>query len=176
MNEEVILEIKPKFINALRYIINLPAAFSLSLGIVVIFYLSVAVIGILGNEGAYSIIDSALLTCICCLVVCVLATILCLPIVAYFDKKNFEVTSYKLYPDRIEFEEGFINHKFVTIKMEDIKEIHLDQDFFHRLYNLGCIRFVTAANDSMSTTGLLFRDIENSLAVYTKVKQVHENK
>ena len=93
----------------------------------------------------------------------------------FMDRKNYEVTNYKIYNDRIEFEEGFINHKYTTIRMVDIKEIHLDQNFIQRKAEIGTIRFVTAANNSTTSTGVCFRDITNSMAVYAKVKQIHEN-
>ena len=59
--------------------------------------------------------------------------------------------------------------------MVDIKEIHLDQNFIQRQAEVGTIRFVTAANNSTTSTGVCFRDITNSMAVYAKVKQIHEN-
>ncbi|MBO7556509.1 MAG: PH domain-containing protein, partial [Alphaproteobacteria bacterium] len=59
-----------------------------------------------------------------------------------WDKKNFAVTSYKVYDDRIEFDEGFVNHKHTSVLFKDIKEIHFVQNFIQRGYGIGTIRFV----------------------------------
>ena len=59
--------------------------------------------------------------------------------------------------------------------MADIKEIHLNQNFIQRKAELGTIRFTTAANNSTTNTGICFRDIQNSMAIYAKIKQIHEN-
>lgn len=93
----------------------------------------------------------------------------------FIAKKNYEVTSYKVCSDRIEFKEGFINHKYTTIKIEDVKEIHLTQNFLQRIANIATIRFVTAANSSTVSTGVRFCDIENSNFVDAKLKQIQEN-
>jgi hypothetical protein len=60
--------------------------------------------------------------------------------------------------------------------MEDIKEIHFMQNFLQRFASIGTIKFITAANNSASSTGVAFVDVENSNYIYTKVKQVHESK
>lgn len=93
----------------------------------------------------------------------------------FLDKKNFEVTSYKVFPARIEFEEGFLNPKYTTIKIEDIKEIHFSQNFVQRNAKLGTIKFITAANTDTTGTGLTFTDIEYPDVIYNKIKQIHEN-
>lgn len=121
----------------------------------------------------------------------IISILLILPILAYFDKKNFEVTKYKVYSDRVEFEQGFINYAYKTLKLADVKEIHLSQNFFQKKAGLGTISFLTAANLENTNTqrgryrnvsraisklnGFYFKDIKNPLAVYTKLKQLQEN-
>jgi len=97
-------------------------------------------------------------------------------VINYLTKKNYEVTNYKVYSNQLELNEGFINHKHILIKIENIKEIHLTQNYFQRMADLGTIRFITAANDSKSIPGTSFNDIVNPLAIYTKLKQIHVNK
>ncbi|MBO7556132.1 MAG: PH domain-containing protein [Alphaproteobacteria bacterium] len=94
---------------------------------------------------------------------------------SFLVRKNYDVTVYKTYRDRIEFEEGFINHKYTVIKMADIKEIRLTQNFLQRKVRLGTISFVTAANTYPTATGICFKDIENSADVYAEIKQLHED-
>ena len=95
-------------------------------------------------------------------------------LLGFLDKKNFEVTSYKIYNDKIDFEECFINHKHSSILFKDVKEIHLDQNFIQRKYNVATVRFITAANNPMGETSIRFQDIENAQYVYTKIKEIHE--
>ena len=110
------------------------------------------------------------------IIFCVLFALLT-AIIAYINKKNFEVTDYKVFDDRIDFDEGFINHKHVSVLFKDIKEIHLDQNFVQRKYNIATIRFVTPAsnpNNQYANVGVKFQDIENAQYVYAKVKEIHE--
>lgn len=97
--------------------------------------------------------------------------LLTLIISLYVTKKNYEVTNYKVYTDVIEFEEGFINHKHKIIRLKDIKEVHLSQNFFQKKVELGTIRLVTAAGNNYKN-GVFFYDITNPLAIYTKIKQL----
>ena len=94
----------------------------------------------------------------------------------FIEKKNYEVTEYKVYKDRLEFEEGFINHKYTTIKTADIKEVHFEQSFLQRVAGVGTIRIVTAANSSNgSYSGIFIRDIDNARYAYTKIKDIYES-
>ena len=148
------------------------ASFSIFTGFLTAFLLASI------NEQA---LNSFLNIILCFVVNFIVLFLITLNIRVYIDKKNFEVTNYKIYQDRIEFEEGFINHGYTVLKLADIKEIHLTQNFIQRREELGTIKFVTAANSSYSMigvgmAGIAFKDIENSLAIYTKIKQLHENK
>lgn len=96
----------------------------------------------------------------------------------YNEKLNYKVTEYEVYGDRIEFTEGFINSQNTTLMIKDIKEIHLKRNFFQNFYELGTIRFVTAANastarnSSIFATGVNFRDIKNSKVIYAEMKKL----
>lgn len=164
METEVILEIKPIYINYIRFLYNVVLTFLVILFLAVFDWLIPVFIGLPEPQIWYFYI-----------VMNILLLLFSTGVIMFFDKKNYEVTSYKVYKDRIEFEEGFINHKYTTIRMVDIKEIHLDQSFIQRQAKLGTIRFITAANNTTTSTGVSFRDIQNSMAVYTKIKQIQEN-
>ena len=163
--KELLLELKPKFNALVRYtfflniICSFGAAYIFSMLILftVLFQLKLPENLLFGAYG----VSYALLF------------LLSLMIIVAMDKKNFEVTSYKVYDDKIEFEEGFINHKYKTVKFADVKEIHHEQNFFQRKVGLGTIKFVTAANVG-TRTGISFADIENSNEVYLKVKEIIE--
>lgn len=179
MSEDLILEIKPKFIDYIRMLSLDNIAMSVAIASFSIFtgFLTVFLLANINEQALNSFFNLIL----CFAVNYVVLFLITLKIRVYIDKKNFEVTNYKVYQDRLEFEEGFINHKHTVLKLADIKEIHLTQNFIQRREELGTIKFVTAANNSypmigIEMSGIAFKDIENSLAVYTKIKQLHENK
>ena len=162
---ELLLELKPKFDKVVRCFNYLNILYSVGVAYILSMVLFFAVlISLKLSENtvflAYGICYLALLY-------------ISLIVFVILDKKNFEVTSYKVYDDKIEFEEGFINHKYTTVKFADVKEIHHEQNFFQRKVGLGTIKFVTAANVG-TRTGISFVDIENSNEVYLKVKEIIE--
>ncbi len=166
MNDEILLEVKPKYIWWLRIIERINIAIYCTCVSLAIFISVALYMGLVTKNQSFDITIE--------IVASIISIILGIAaIISIFDKKNFEVTNYKVYNDRIEFEEGFINHKYTTIQLIDIKEIHLEQNFFQRKAELGSINFVTAANNSTTNTGVYFRDIENSKYVYAKVKEIH---
>jgi len=178
MNEEVLLEVKPKYLWWIRICSKL---FMLLVSIFVLAPLIAGNLMIIAYN-IFNIANSFLgkgdveieIGYIFGIASYILMVVGLLSKPLFFDKKNFEVTKYRIYSDRIEFEEGFINHKYTTIQLKDIKEIHLEQNFFQRKAELGSIRFVTPANNSTVNTGIYFTDIENSKYVYAKVKEIHE--
>ena len=168
MNTDTLLEAKPKFIRFVRVFPALAWAFVAPYFGGFIFYITC-------YEGLkFTHALSTYYTVLLCILSYILTVIFCM----FFNKKNYEATNYKVYNDRIEFEEGFINHKYTIIKLADVKEIHLSQNFIQRQAKVGTIRFVTAANvqvNSPTASGVCFRDIENSMAVYAKIKQIHSD-
>lgn len=175
MSDEILLEIKPKFNNLVRVFSN--NLIYAAAGVYVIeMFLVLVFITISGTlPETFSLPSEELMVSYIIILSC-LIFILLLPLFIWLNKKNYEVTSYKVYNDRIEFEEGFINHKYTTIKIEDVKEIHLTQNFLQRFANLATIRFITSANNSTTLSGIAFMDIENANYVYAKLKQIQENK
>lgn len=167
MSGDLILEFKPKFVGWVRYIALIGVAYVVACAPVMIIWFASIFILPNGVSEPQIWINLAIIYLIC--------MIFTHGILLFVDKKNFEVTSYKVYPDKIEFEEGFINHKYTTIKVEDIKEIHFSQSFIQRFAELGTIRFITAANVGTNYTGLTCTDIENPNVIYAKIKQVHED-
>lgn len=168
MDKELILEAKPKYVKSLKlfYWVSITCFFSIFPILLICNFSPNIVRNFLSNQ--QMLVNGLIIY----LIFIILITVLLL----YFEMKNYEFTSYKTYHDRIEFWEGFINHEYTTIKMEDIKEIHYSQNFFQRIFGIGTIKFITAANNSASSTGVAFVDVENSNYIYTKIKQVYENK
>ena len=171
---ELILEVKPKFCWLQRAIVNFRKSEALTMLLVMPLLIIIGIIAVqnkyISDPGDSIYMYTFVTMFILFIIICPLVTTL----LGFLDKKNFEVTSYKVYNDRIEFEEGFINHKYSSVLFRDIKEIHLDQNFIQSKYNIATIRFVTAANNSISETSIRFQDIENAQLVYIKVKEIHE--
>ena len=163
MNQDILLQIKPKFNFWVRFFgYNIYLAFIAAIiasGVQPIFF---------ANELSlimFISIDAA-------------TFIITLIIAIFFDNMNYLATSYRVYADRIEFDEGFLNHKHTSIKLKDIKEIHFNQNFVQLMAKLGTVKFITAANGGYSSsafdTGVSFSDIENPAKVYDKVREIHE--
>lgn len=174
---ELIMEVKPKFCLLQRAIANFDKEFKITIVAQAIVLMFINVIFFAVNKSLIlDLIENnqnkfAIYIAIIALALIVLIFPLIVLLFSYLDKKNFEVTSYKIYNDRIGFDEGFINHKHTSILFKDIKEIHLDQNFIQRKYNIATIRFVTPSVN----LGVKFQDIENAQDVYAKVKEIHDN-
>ena len=162
--DRLLLELKPKFDKVVRCFnfLNIAYAFGSAYMLSMVLLFAVIMPTFTGDNVfiAYGI---------CYLVILYISLI----VFVILDKKNYEVTSYKVFDDKIEFEQGFINHKYTIIKLADVKEVHHEQNYFQRKVGLGTIKFVTAAN-ATSRTGVAFVDIENSNEVYLKVKEIIE--
>jgi len=165
MNENLIMELKPKF--------NLIAVICSNLLVILITcLLLLSMFGPLfaisveknGGDAVRAFILSSVGIVALILFLVVLNTLM-----------NYLATRYTVYNNRIDFEEGFIDHKNTTINLKDIREIHLTRSLIQRICGLGTIRFVTAANTSDSTSGVKFNDIQNSRKVYEQVRELHEN-
>ena len=175
---ELIMEVNPKFCLLQRAIANFNKEFRITIIAEVIIFMFINVIFFATNKSLILNLiknnqDDELTIYMSIIALILIAVIFPLVVLlfSYLDKKNFEVTNYKIYNDRIGFDEGFINHKHTSILFKDIKEIHLDQNFIQRKYNIATIRFVTPSVN----LGVKFQDIENAQDVYTKVKEIHDN-
>ena len=162
MENKILLEVKPKYVGYTRFFTNLLLAFLYNIFIGIILLIFVFPICIEQDSFLPFILYPIIF-------------IFTIIILMFLDKKNYEVTNYTVYADRVEFEQGYINHSYTTIKMKDIKEIHLIQGIFQKKAELGTICFVTAANCSSKASGICFADIQNPMAIYAKVKQIHES-
>lgn len=88
---------------------------------------------------------------------------------------NYKATEYILSNEKINFKEGFINNKATSIKIQNIKEIHLTQSFIQRLCSLGSIRILTTGSSGLSGGGLVLDDIDNSDCIYMQINQMIKN-
>lgn len=157
MSDNLILEVKPKFVGVVRFFsVNIATAIAVIYSLLVFFVM----FKLSGLTTLY-------------LSICLFFLVWML--LVFLDKKNYEVSYFRVFKDRVELEEGFIMHKHRVMKLADIKEVHLVQNLFQRMGGVGTIRFVSAANSSPYVSGVRFVDIENSEAIYKEVKQLFEN-
>lgn len=176
MDENVLLELKPKFIPDLRFICNLPIdtayGCTITMLILCILPLLVGIFEINSLVWIFKIYDGqyAFTSCMGILFGLIFLGSI---IATFIDKKNFATTSYTIYKDRIEYKEGFINYKQTCILAEDIKEIHYTQNFLQLMSKVGSIKITTAGNIDYKT-GILIKDIEDSRNIYNQIKEIFE--
>jgi hypothetical protein len=109
------------------------------------------------------------------------------PIIAYVGKKlNYDRTEYRFYPDRLEFDEGFLTVNKKVIMFRDVKETSLRKGILQRIYGLGSIYLATLATGStgtanpfvtlgfgnVSASGIIVRDISDPDGTFEKVRQL----
>ena len=144
MSDEIILEVKPKYVNYVYFSQDFVSS------LIIATFISFTIGEFLFHLGLLWVI-----------ILFITIFIFSLGLNLFFIKKNLEAISYRIYSDKIDFEEGFINHN------------HLIQNYLQRFANIGTIKFITAASSS-SLTGLTFTDVENPREIYMKAKQVFE--
>lgn len=178
--EELILDIKPKFYWLQRAVANLRKEIIITFGLeFVALSLIIGALIATNNPIVANLVENDQETLFIYVYILFMGLIvfifpMAMLLLGFLDKKNFEVTSYKVYNDRINFDEGFINHKYRSILFKDIKEIHLDQNFIQKKYKIATLRFITAASNQVYEESIKFQDIENPQFVYTKVKELRE--
>jgi uncharacterized membrane protein YdbT with pleckstrin-like domain len=112
-----------------------------------------------------------------------------IPLVYYIVKKlNYERTEYKFFDDRLEFEEGFFSLNKKVIRLRDVREVTLRKGLLQRLYGLGSVYLATPATGalsssnafatigfgSVSSSGIIVRDIADPDGIYLKISDLIE--
>ncbi len=109
------------------------------------------------------------------------AVFIFLPIIRlYLTKKNYELSSFKFYEDRVEFLEGFLTKQRKTVYYDQVSEVSLTEGFFQRQYSLGTIvlstRATSAGEDDSGKSGVRVNNVENSEALFDQVKKIVKRK
>lgn len=160
MSNDLILEIKPKFVFSLRYIY---AVFKSLLWIYIPLYVDLIIPAIMNDE--------PIGWCIY-IVVHVIMLIIAVKIILLLDEKRFAMATYRVYSDKIEFEEGLTYRRCGYIKARAIKEITCSQNTFQLYAGVGTISFVALLSQNKYV--LQFKDIENYELIYAKIKEICE--
>jgi hypothetical protein len=114
-----------------------------------------------------------------------LATLVLFPIVTLSLKSlNYRSTTYRLRPDRIEIEEGFLTQHHKEILFSSIREISLRRGVLQQLVGLGSVYVATTATGQGASwsssavlgatstfgSGAMLMDLPDSEAVYAQLR------
>ena len=158
MSNDLILEIKPRFVFVLRYVY---AVFKSLLWICIPLCIDLIIPAMMNDE---------FLGWFIYIVMHIIIFIICVKVILLLDAKRFAVTIYRLYSDKIEFEEGLINRRCGYIKAGAIKGIDCSQNIFQLYADVGTISFVALL--TRGEYALQFKDIENYELIYKKIKEI----
>src|SRR5262245_21863184 len=101
---------------------------------------------------------------------------------------NYNNTVYRLYPDRLEVEEGFLTRHRKHVYVSSVREVNLRRGILQRLVGLGSVYVATPATGqglgwqtsaligatSTFGSGIMLMDLENSEEAYEKIRQLVE--
>lgn len=90
--------------------------------------------------------------------------------VGYLKKVQFEHLIYKFYPDRLEYEDGFLNKAKKRIKYSNVREINLRRTVTERIFKLGAIVISTSAEGGYS--GISISNLRDSEEIYEKIQEI----
>jgi membrane protein YdbS with pleckstrin-like domain len=118
-----------------------------------------------------------------------LATFFLFPIATLVVKLlNYSNTVYRIYPDHIEIEEGFLTQHRKEVAFSSVREINLRRGILQRLVGLGSVYIATAATGqgqwwqlsaiigatSTFGSGAMLMDLANSELVYQQLRGLVE--
>jgi membrane protein YdbS with pleckstrin-like domain len=103
-------------------------------------------------------------------------------------KLNYERTEYRFFDDRLEFEEGFFSRNKKVIMLRDVREVSLRKGLLQRQCSLGSIylatpatgalsssnAFATVGFGSVSSSGIIVRDIRDPDQAYARISELIE--
>jgi hypothetical protein len=116
-----------------------------------------------------------------------ITVLLLFPIVSLAAKwLNYRNTVYRVYPDRVEIQEGFLTLHRKEIPLVSVREINLRRGIFQRLVGLGSVYLATPATGqgpwwsssaiigSTSTfgSGAMLMDLANSDTAYERLREL----
>ncbi len=88
------------------------------------------------------------------------------------DKAQYKKMSYRFLKTKVEYTDSFLNKEEKQLKYEHIREVTMSQNIFERLFHIGRIRLVTAANNNRYMKNGV--DIRCVTDIEEKIKKVRE--
>ncbi len=101
----------------------------------------------------------------------------------WYKKTALSHIEYRIFPNRIEYFEGFFTVEQKTIKFVDVTEIYLRKGVFQKRNNLGSIFLMSKGGMMVPMMGMMrgglpgammLIDIENPDAIYQKLNQLKD--
>jgi membrane protein YdbS with pleckstrin-like domain len=102
---------------------------------------------------------------------------------------NYKNTIYRVYPDRLQIDEGFFTRRRKEVYISSVREVNLRRGILQRLVGLGSVYVATTATGlgpgwqtsaligatSTFGSGLMLMDLENSEEAYEKIHELAED-
>lgn len=85
-------------------------------------------------------------------------------------KRTYAETEYRIYDDKVEYSEGFLNVSNNTARLDRITDIHLKQGYFQQKYGLGTL--VMDMPGGGSRNSIKISDIKESDKIYKQLQEL----
>ena len=91
--------------------------------------------------------------------------------------KELQVTTYTIYPDRLEYYEGFLNRQQRTAVFDQVIDIHLTEGLLQQTKNAGTIvlitqQLVSAGNAKLSNRRVVLSNIPSPQEIYDLLRSL----
>ena len=179
ISDEAPIILKPKFLTLVVFLKAIPGAVFLALfGGITVMMLSPMMTGIITVGDDADINMAVMMFTVGALTFFILPLIL----VIWYKKTALGHIEYRIFPNRIEYFEGFFTVEQKTIKFADVTEIYLRKGMLQKRKNLGSI-FLMSKGMMVPMLGMMkgglpgamiLRDIEDPDAIYQQLKQLKD--
>ncbi|MHA2245332.1 MAG: PH domain-containing protein [Candidatus Hodarchaeales archaeon] len=179
ISDEAPLILKPKFLKLVVFLKAIPGAVFLGIfgGVFVTVVVSLA-----AGQAPFGPTSDPTTTAMLFVGGAIVFIILLESLTIWYRKTALSHIEYRIFPNRIEYFEGFFTVEQKTIKFVDVTEIYLRKGVFQKRNNLGSIflmsRGMMVPMIGMMKGGLpgamILRDIENPDAIYQQLKQLKD--
>lgn len=160
------MTLKPVFVSKLAYLRSIPVV--IFLGLFLSFFLFPLVTGILGFLLSLFIGDLGYLAAT---FLYVLFWIIGVPVLfRWLTKRNYEETEYKIYDDKVEYAEGYLNVSKNIARLNRIVDVHFKKGILQKRYGLGTITMDMAGGGKRNAIRLL--DLENPEEIYEELQDL----
>ena len=90
-------------------------------------------------------------------------------------------TMYRIFPDRIEFEEGLLSKQKRTLMFDQVIDVTLSQGVLQQTVGAGSVVLVTqqltsSGDGKLSNRSIEMRNIPNSTEIYETIRQIASNR
>lgn len=102
------------------------------------------------------------------LIAYLLAFVACMTILGFKAFRTPANTTYTIFPDRIEFEEGFVNYQRRTVVLDQVMDVILHQSALQRKRGAGTIVLIAR----LGTRAVVLKDVPDPVEVYELIRKL----